>query len=101
MGTLLNSAKKARKINKEAKNAQKESVFLTEERADGEHAIGFYAEKKDVALKLTSEAIGINKAVMEELEKDSKVKKYYESSIESNNKFVDDASMCFINKTRG
>lgn len=35
---------------------------------------------------------------MEELEKDSKVKKYYESSIESNNKYVDDASMCFINR---
>lgn len=39
MGTLLNTAKEARKINKEAKSAQEESVFWTEVRADGEHAI--------------------------------------------------------------
>lgn len=96
MGTLLNTAKEARKINKEAKSAQEESVFWTEVRADGEHAIGFYADKKDVALKLTSEAIGMNKAVIKELEKDSKVKEYYESSIESNNKFVDDVKETLI-----
>lgn len=92
MGTILNSAKKARKINKKAKSAQEEATFLTKMGADGKHAIGFYAGKKDVARKLTLEAIGVNKTVVEELEKDSKVKDYYESSIENNNKFIDDAS---------
>ena len=90
MATRLNRAKMAKQASREAAIKQDEARAVTEIRNGEEHVIAVRTDKVDSAKEATVIAETLDGVIINELEKDSKVKHEYVNDRKKHRIFLDD-----------